>query len=171
MTTDTDTSSGTRAPADPRQRYLDDFRAGETFEFGPVTVTEAEIIEFGRRFDPQPFHVDPVAAAASSFGGLVAVGWHTCLIGYRLAVDGFLQSPNLIAGLGVDEIRLLAPVRPGAVLTVQVTVDAVIPSRSTPGRGVLSLALAVIDRTIVEQPLTAATYGGRMLWRRTIPTT
>src|SRR6202007_3273097 len=65
------------AIASPLVRFLEDFRVGDAVELGPVTVTADEIVEFASRYDPQPFHVDPVAARQSPFGGLVASGWHT----------------------------------------------------------------------------------------------
>ncbi|MDH4174634.1 MAG: MaoC/PaaZ C-terminal domain-containing protein, partial [Betaproteobacteria bacterium] len=64
--------------------YWEDFKVGETVEMGRHTFTEEEIIAFARQFDPQPFHVDPQAAARSAFGGLIASGWHTCAICMRL---------------------------------------------------------------------------------------
>ena len=66
-------------PVPPKQRWFDDYAEGETFDFGDYLVTADEIIEFARRYDPQPFHVDPQAAAAGPFGGLIASGWMTWL--------------------------------------------------------------------------------------------
>ena len=71
--------------------YWEDFKAGDRIEMGRHTFTEAEIIDFARQFDPQPFHTDPQAAKQSFFGGLVASGWHTCSVGMRLSVDYYIN--------------------------------------------------------------------------------
>ncbi len=65
-------------------RWFEDYAEGSEWEFGPLLVDEAEVIDFGRRFDPQPFHVDPAAAATGPYGGLIASGWHTCALMMRL---------------------------------------------------------------------------------------
>jgi acyl dehydratase len=70
--------------------YLEDFAAGQTFDLGQHLFGEDEIVEFATQFDPQPFHVDPEATAASNFGGLIASGWHTGSVFMRLLVDGLL---------------------------------------------------------------------------------
>jgi len=67
----------------------EDFKVGDSIELGRHTFTEEEMLDFGRRFDPQPFHADPAAAKESFFGGLIASGWLTCAIGMRLMVDDF----------------------------------------------------------------------------------
>jgi acyl dehydratase len=72
------------------QYYLEDASAGDILELGSRTVSEAEILAFARDFDPQPFHIDPEAAAQSIFGGIIASGWHTCALTMRLMVDNFL---------------------------------------------------------------------------------
>jgi acyl dehydratase len=94
-------------------RYWEDFRAGEAAELGRHTFTEEEILEFGRRYDPQPFHTDPEAAKASLFGGLVASGWQTCAVGMRLMVEGYLRDAASLGSPGIDNIRWLKPVRAG----------------------------------------------------------
>ena len=119
------------------ERYLDDFEEGAVHEFGPVTITEEEIVEFGRKFDPQVFHTDPLAAREMAYGGLIASGWHTCSLFMRLFVENYLPGPASLGSPGVDEIRWLKPVRPGDVLMLRITVSQVKPSRSKPDRGVL----------------------------------
>ena len=118
-------------------RYFEDFRPGETFPLGSRTITEADIIAFARDYDPQLFHIDPEAAQRSSFGGLVASGWHSCGIFMRLAVDSLLKESSALASPGVDEIRWLKPARPGDRLSARLTVLEATPSRSKPDRGLV----------------------------------
>lgn len=95
----------------------EDFKVGDSIELGRHTFTEEEMLDFGRRFDPQPFHADPAAAKASFFGGLIASGWLTCAIGMRLMVDSYLGRSRSLGSPGVENIRWLKPVRPGDTLT------------------------------------------------------
>jgi acyl dehydratase len=118
-------------------RYLEDFVEGDVHEFGPITITEDEIVRFGRQFDPQLFHTDPEAARETVYGGLIASGWHTCGLFMRLFVEHYLPGPASLGSPGVDELRWLKPVRPGDELTLRITVHKVKPSRSKPDRGVL----------------------------------
>jgi acyl dehydratase len=117
--------------------YLEDFTPGRVFELGSVEVTEAEIVEFATRYDPQPFHVDPDEAAAGPFGGLIASGWHTCALFMRLLVDGLIGDTLGFGSPGMDEIRWLAPVRPGDTLSASFTVAEARPSASKPDRGIV----------------------------------
>jgi acyl dehydratase len=115
--------------------YFEDFRPGDAVILGSRAITEAEIIAFAREYDPQVFHTDPEAAQRSTFGGLVASGWQSCVIFMRLLVDGLLKDSSALASPGVDEIRWLKPVRPGDVLQARITVLDATPSRSKPDRG------------------------------------
>lgn len=117
--------------------YFDDFAIGSRIEAGRVAVDADEVAAFASRFDPQPFHVDPVAAAESMFGGIIASGWHTCSMMMRLAVDSYLQRTASLGSPGVDEVRWLKPVRPGDELTMFSTVLDAVPSTSRPDRGVI----------------------------------
>ncbi len=99
-------------------RYFEDLKVGARFESDVYVVTEAEIIEFARRFDPQSFHLDPTKAARGIFKGLIASGWYTAAITMRL----FVQTLNFVEGaigLGVDELRWPNPVRPDDALRVE----------------------------------------------------
>ena len=116
-------------------RYLEDFHVGEVVDLGSVTVTEEEILDFARKFDPQPFHVDPEAARETMFGGLIASGWHTGSIFMRLAALGVLNKAVSLASPGLEEVRWLRPVRPGDTLTGTYEVLEVTPSESSPNRG------------------------------------
>jgi acyl dehydratase len=117
--------------------YFEDFEPGRVILAGSRTLCEDEIVAFAMHFDPQPFHVNRAAAAESHFGGIIASGWHTCSIMMRLVVDGFLSEAASMGSPGVDEIRWLAPVRPGDTLTVTTTVLDARPSSSKPDRGVV----------------------------------
>lgn len=118
-------------------RYFEDISAGESVDLGSITIGEDEILEFGRRYDPQPFHVDPHAALATSFGGLVASGWQTGGLYMRLLVDGFLHDVASMGAAALEEVRWLRPVRPDDTLTARFTVLATRPSQSKPDRGVV----------------------------------
>ena len=121
----------------PQERYLEDYVEGDIHELGSITITEDEIVQFGKTFDPQIFHTDPIAAAETVYGGLIASGWHTCGLFMRLFVEHYLPGPASLGRPGVDELRWLKPVRPDDSLTLRITVDKVKPSRSKPDRGVL----------------------------------
>jgi acyl dehydratase len=127
-------------------RYLEDFRAGEVIELGSHTVAEEEILDFARRYDPQPFHVDPERAAESIYGGLIASGWQTCAIYMRLVVDGLLGESSSMGSPGLDSLRWLLPVRPGDTLRARYTVLEVTPSRSRPDRGVVRFRGEMINQ-------------------------
>ena len=104
----------------PREdRYFEDYLPGAVYEYGYLTVTEAEILEFARRFDPQPIHIDPEFAAAGPFGGLIASGWHTASMMMRLFADHYLSRVASLASPGIDELRWPAPVRPGDQLRLR----------------------------------------------------
>ncbi|HET7876975.1 MAG TPA: MaoC family dehydratase [Methylomirabilota bacterium] len=114
-------------------RYFEDFKIGEAGVLGSCTVTEEEILAFGRKYDPQPFHVDPEAARASLFGGLIASGWHTCALMMRLSVEAARREEAAATGSpGIDSCRWLQPVRPGDTLTARTEVLETWPSRTRP---------------------------------------
>jgi acyl dehydratase len=119
------------------RRYFEDFAVGQTFEAGRVTVGEAEIIAFARQYDPQPFHIDPDAARASIYDGLIASGWHTAALSMRLLVDAIFADTAGMGSPGVDELRWLRPVRPGDTLGVRLTILEARGSSSKPDRGII----------------------------------
>jgi acyl dehydratase len=117
--------------------YFEDFKVGDTLQVGSGTLSEEEIVSFARQYDPQPFHVDPDAAAKSIYGGLIASGWQTVLLMMRTMVDNFLNDSSSQGSPGVDEVRWLRPVRPGDKLNFSSTVLTVKPSNSKPDRGIV----------------------------------
>lgn len=119
--------------------YFDDFKAGDELASPGATVTEAQIIDFALSFDPQPFHLDVTAAAASPFGGLIASGFHTLALTFRLFWQTGALNEGSIGSPGIDELRWLKPVRPGDTLRVVARVLETRPSRSKPDRGVVRM--------------------------------
>jgi len=115
-------------------RYLDDLQVGEKTQTGSVTITEAEMLEFSRQFDPQPMHTDPNAE-----GGLIASGWHTAALVMRLVADARPLGDLPILGMGVDKLEWPQPVRPGDTIQVETEVLAIRPSKSKPTHGIVKL--------------------------------
>jgi acyl dehydratase len=116
--------------------HLDDLHVGQRFTTASATLDEAAIKRFAAEFDPQPFHLDNEAAEATLFGGLAASGWHTAALTMRLMVGGLPIAGGLV-GAGV-ELAWPRPTRPGDVLTVEVEVLEIVPSRSKPDRGMVT---------------------------------
>jgi acyl dehydratase len=127
-------------------RFFEDYVPGASAVFGPISMTDADIIEFALRYDPQPIHADPVAAFAGPFGGLIASGWHTVALVMRVLVENFLAREAALASPGVDELRWLKPVRPGDALQVRVTVLAASRSRSKPDRGLVRTSIETVNQ-------------------------
>ena len=121
------------------EKYLEDLQVGDRFESDTFEVTEENIIEFAREFDPQPFHLDPKAAEQSVFKGLSASGWHTAAMTMKLFVTGGLRLAGGSVGLGVDELRWPRPVRPGDTLRLETEILDVRASRSKPDRGIIRI--------------------------------
>jgi len=117
----------------------EDFPVGEVLPMGPKTVTEAEMIAFAEKYDPQPFHTDPESDMATGVGGLIASGWHTCGIMMRMICDAYLLDSASMGAPGLDEVRWLLPVRPGDILTGTTTVLDRRISNSRPTLGLLTL--------------------------------
>ncbi len=114
---------------------FEDFAPGQIYRLGTYEMTADEIVEFAQRFDPQPFHVDETAAAASPFGGLIASGWHTASVFMRLYVDTVLTGSTSMGSPGIEQLRWRAPVRPGDILTGAFIVESVQPSSRRADRG------------------------------------
>ena len=117
--------------------YFEDISVGDKTTSKSISVTKEEIIEFARKYDPQPFHIDEEAAKKSIYGGLIASGWHTTALLMRLLVDNMT---NMRAGLGspgCDELRWRLPVRPGDSLRYESTVIETRKSASRPDMGII----------------------------------
>jgi acyl dehydratase len=127
-------------------RYFEDFRLGEKLDLGSYAVSEAEILAFARQYDPQRMHVDLDFARQTTFGGLIASGWHTSAMFMRLLADGMLLESSAIASPGVDGIRWIRPVRPGDTLHASATVVEITPSLSRPERGLVKHDCTVINQ-------------------------
>lgn len=119
--------------------YYEDFHVGQQFAGGSTqTVDKAELIAFARAYDPQPQHVDEVAAGDTQFGTLVASGWHTGSLSMRMKLDGLLgKVAGGLAGLGLEQVRWPRPVKPGDTLHIVTTITEMRPSQSKPTKGIL----------------------------------
>jgi acyl dehydratase len=139
-------SMDAKATVPPAERYFEDYPVGMVSEFGAVTVTAEEIVEFARRYDPQEMHVDAEAAARGLFGGVIASGWHTASLMMRLFVDNYLSKVATLPSPGIDELRWVRPVRPGDRLRVRATVLEADRSRSKPDRGMIRSLVEVLNQ-------------------------
>jgi acyl dehydratase len=128
------------------QKYFDDFSVGDRFVTGGITLTESDIIDFALRYDPQPFHLDANAASESAFGGLIASGYQSLALCFRLFIQTGILTEASMGSPGIDELRWLSPVRPGDTLHTVVDVKEVIPSKSKPDRGIVRFRYAAINQ-------------------------
>lgn len=130
----------------PKDRFLDDFKVGEIFLTEGITITESEIIRFAMQYDPQSFHMDVTAASKSPYKGLIASGFQALSICFRMFIQEGVISACSIGSPGIDEVRWLAPVRPGDTLRTETEVLEIKPSSSKPGRGILRMRYAGINQ-------------------------
>ena len=126
-------STEDRAVASPH--WFEDYLEGSVWSFGRIVVDRDEVLRYAQRYDPQPFHVDEQAASQSIYGGLIASGWMTASCAMRMLVDHYISPIASMGSPGMDELRWLAPVRPGDRLRMRVTVLESRPSQSKPDRG------------------------------------
>ena len=127
-------------------RFLDDLTPGQRFTSPGLTLTEAEIIDFAWRYDPQPFHLDANAAANSPYGGLIASGFQSLAICFRLFIQSGILAESSMGSPGIDELRWLAPVRPGDTLHSEIEVLEVRPSNTKPDRGIARLKYQAVNQ-------------------------
>ena len=131
--------------------YFEDLEVGAETLFGHYDVTREEVLEFARKFDPQPFHLSDEAAAKTHFGRIAASGWHTAAISMRVIVDALSQEPQASLGSpGVDELRWLKPVYPGDRLTISGMIVDKAPSRSKPTLGTIRTQTIVTNQDGVD---------------------
>ena len=128
------------------ERYFDDFKVGDKFTTATKTVTEEMIVEFAKVYDPQLFHIDPAAARQTHFGGLIASGFQTLALGFRLIWDTGVFAACSMGSPGFDELRWLKPVKPGDEIRVEGEVVEQTPSRSKPDRGILRVAYRYLNQ-------------------------
>jgi acyl dehydratase len=142
--------------------HFEDFPTGETVAYGAYTLTREAILEFAGEYDPQPFHLDDEAAKSSLLGGLAASGWHACAIMMRLNCDGFLLNATSMGAPGIDEVKWLAPLRPGVVLSVRRTTLESRASRSRPEMGLVKFLFELLaDGEVVVMTQTCSIMLGR----------
>src|SRR5579859_3987793 len=137
--------------------FFEDFELGHLGRFGPRHVTAAEVRAFAAEFDPQPMHLDEAAASRSMLRGLAGSGWHLCSITMRMMFDGFIGRTASLGSPGVNELRWLAPFRPGDDITLDVEVMEARVSQSRPTTG------------IVMFKMTASNAAGQALCEMTSP--
>ncbi|TAK47070.1 MAG: MaoC family dehydratase [Xanthobacteraceae bacterium] len=136
-------------PARDKLSY-EDFRPGRIGSFGPRPVTGAELIAFAAEFDPQPMHLDAQAARSSMLGEISGSGWHLCVMMQRMAHDGFLKDAHSLGSPGIDEVRWLAPLRPGDELTLDAAVIDCRPLRSRADTGLVTFRFEMFNRAGVR---------------------
>jgi acyl dehydratase len=130
--------------------YFEDFSPGETRAFGDYAFTAPEIVAFAALYDAQPFHLDEEAAKNTILGGLAASGWHTCSALMRMNVDHWLSDTSCLAGVGIEDNRWLAPVRPGDRLSAEMRTLEKIELRSRPDAGIVKFATSLRNQAGVE---------------------
>jgi len=133
--------------------WFEDMPVGRIDRFGAIAVTREEVIDFARKFDPQPFHLDDAAAAANPlFGRLCASGWHTAAMGMRMTADYWetLGGRAILGGAGIDELRWLKPVYPGDTLRCECEVIDARPSASKPELGIVRFRLVILNQDDVQ---------------------
>ena len=131
-------------------QYFEDFRVGQRIKFDRYTVMQSEIVEFAKRYDPQVFHVDDSHSLTAELGGIMASGWHTTAIFMRLAVDAYLGNAAVLTSPGVDELRWLAPVRAGDMISGEAIVEEARLSVSKPDRGILTTGVCLRNQQEVD---------------------
>jgi len=120
-----------------KKMFWEDFVPGVRERMGQVIVDREEVIDFARRYDPQPFHIDKEEAENSIYGGIIASGWHTCSMVMRLMCDSYLLNSSSLGSPGIEGVKWPRPVYPDDVLTAFRTVTETRASSSKPDRGIV----------------------------------
>ena len=118
-------------------RYFEEFNVGDTFQTRAATLSESQIIDFAMMWDPQHMHIDKARSDKGPFGGLIASGFHTQNLSFRLFYDLGLVTESNIIGVGLDEIRWYKPVFINDTIHVKMTILETKASQSKPDRGTL----------------------------------
>jgi acyl dehydratase len=134
-------------------RYLEDLKPGQAFESPRHPVTQDEIVAFAREYDPQPFHVDPVAATSSFFGKLIASGWHTAALTMKMLTEAEMDLAGGIIGAGMEGLKWPTPLVPGDVIHVRVEILESRVSKSRPEIGIARARVRALreDGTAVQE--------------------
>jgi acyl dehydratase len=146
---------------------FEDFRPGHFGSFGPRHVTREEIIAFAAEYDPQPMHLDEEAGRQSMLKGLAASGWHLCALMMRMLCDGFLLRSTSLGAPGIDELKWMAPLRPGDDITLDLHVIDSRVSRSRPDVGIVTFRAEI--RNAAGQQLLEAIWPAMMRLRGAAP--
>ncbi len=129
-----------------QELYFDDFEPGQVFNSKGVSLSESQILDFALLYDPQPFHLDKEAAAEGPFNGLIASGFQTLALAFRIFYQANVINACSMGSPGLDELRWVRPVRPGDTLKVRATVKEKRPSRSKPDRGTMIMDYEVLNQ-------------------------
>ncbi len=143
--------------------YLDDLQPGQRFVTCGITLTESAILDFALRYDPQPFHLDVNVAAKSPYGGVIASGFQSLALCFRLFIQSGMLAKSSLGSPGIDELRWLSPVRAGDTLHSVVEVLEVRPSASKPDRGTARLKYQAVNQ---RGETTLSFIIIHLLWRR-----
>jgi len=144
--------------------HWEDFKVGDVAVYGPRLITREEIVAFAAEFDPQPMHLDEAAGRETLLGGLSGSGWHSCALMMRMMADGFILDSASMGAPGVEEVRWLRPLRPGAEVRLRVTVLDSRSSKSRPEMGLTRIRYDLVDNA--DAVITTMT-STMMLGRRT----
>ena len=157
------TAGADRTATRPVRWYWEDFPVGSERQVGPLLVTREAVLAFARDFDPQPFHLDDEAAAASLFGRLAASGWHTCAMTMRMMCDAYLLDSSSLGSPGLEKIKWHHPVFPGDSLSGRMRVVESRPMNSRPTVGLLQSHWEVVNQ---DDILVLSMEGWGMFGRR-----
>lgn len=125
---------------------MEDLTVGQKFTAGSIAVTADEIIEFAKKYDPQPFHLNAEDAAKSMFGGLIASGWHTAAMTMRMIIQSSPNFPGGMVGRTVENLNWLRAVKPGDVLSYEGEITDLRPAESAPGRGIMRVKSRTLNQ-------------------------
>lgn len=145
------------------ERWFEDYTVGEVIRADGVTISEAEILSFAFTYDPQPFHLDRLAAEQSPYKGLIASGWQTGLLGFRMLLQAGLLGKGSMGSPGLDEIRWFMPVRPGDTLFGRASIEDKRESASKPDRGIVKMKYWIENQ---RGETVMSFYGTQMVLKR-----
>jgi len=129
-----------------RDLWFEDMTVGRQFTTGGATMSEGQILDFALSWDPQPFHIDKEAAKDWGYGGLIASGFHTMVVAFRLYYAEKIINKASLGSPGFDHLRWPRPVRPGDTISVRSTVKEARESQSKPDRGIIKAHFEVLNQ-------------------------